>query len=63
MRHNKDDNNDLEKLRRNNSDIVLEINIKTELAKKMRLIVWRIFSRRISISTEHLMTNNEVKNL
>ena len=63
MRHNKDDNNDLEKLRRNNSDIVLEINIKTELAKKMRLIVWKIFSRRISISTEHLMTNNEVKNL
>ena len=63
MRHNKDDNNDLEKLRRNNSDIILEINIKTELAKKMRLIVWRIFSRRISISTEHLMTNNEVKNL
>ena len=63
MRHNKDDNNDLEKLRRNNSDIVLEINIKTELAKKMRLIVWRIFSRRISISTERSMTNNEVKNL
>ena len=63
MRHNKDDNNDLEKLRRNNSDIVLEINIKTELAKKMRLIVWKIFSRRIAISTEHLMTNNEVKNL
>lgn len=40
MRHSKDDNNDLEKLRRNGSDIVLEINIKKELAKKMRLIVW-----------------------